>query len=73
MKKSGVREPSESPWAAPVVFVRKKDGTLRYCIEGGDKEGQLPPTKHARLSGKSIWGKIFLLNGQFWLLAGEVD
>ena len=33
MKQMGVVEPSESPWAAPVVLVRKKDGTLRYCID----------------------------------------
>ena len=25
--------PSVSPWGAPVIFVKKEDGTLRLCIE----------------------------------------
>ena len=25
--------PSASPWVAPVLFVKKKDGTLRLCID----------------------------------------
>ena len=29
----GFIHPSVSPWGAPVIFVKKKDGTLRLCID----------------------------------------
>jgi hypothetical protein len=32
LKKWYIR-PSVSPWVSPVLFVRKKDGTLRLCID----------------------------------------
>ena len=32
MEKGFIR-PSSSPWGAPVLFVRKKDGSLRLCID----------------------------------------
>ena len=29
----GFIRPSVSPWGAPVLFVKKKDGTLQLCID----------------------------------------
>jgi len=33
MKRQGVIEESQSPWVSPAVMVRKKDGTVRFCVD----------------------------------------
>lgn len=74
--KLGIIEPSTSPYCSPLLAVRKKDGTHRFCLDcrhlNNKTEFDAEPIADikaifSRLSGKSIYSKIDLTSG-YWQL-----
>ncbi|KAI3735955.1 hypothetical protein L6452_15482 [Arctium lappa] len=64
--------PSSSPWGAPVLFVKKKDGTMRMCIEYRELDKATVKNKYPlpriddlfdQLQGASCFSKIDLRSG----------
>ena len=41
--KQGHIKPSQSPWAFPIVRVKKKDGTIRLCVDYRKLNSSTPP------------------------------
>ena len=58
-----VIEPSRSPWSAPVVSVRKKDGTIRLCI---DYRKLNAVTKPDRFPLPNLTDAVFSLSKMRW-------
>ena len=78
----GFIRPSVSPWGAPVLFVKKKDGTLRMCIDYQQINKVTVKNKYPlpriedlfdQLRGASVFSKIDLRSGYYQLRVKEVD
>ena len=74
--------PSVSPWGAPMLFVKKKDGTLRLCIDYRQLNKLTIKNKYPlpriddlfdQLKGASIFSKIDLRSGYHQLGIKDVD
>ena len=78
----GFIRPSVSPWGAPVLFVKKKDGTLRLCIDYRQLNKLTVKNKYPlpriddlfdQLKGASIFSKIDLRSGYHQLRIKDAD
>ncbi|GJV56907.1 putative reverse transcriptase domain-containing protein [Tanacetum coccineum] len=78
----GFIRPSSSPWGAPILFVNKKDGSFRMCIDYRElnkltvKNGYPLPRiddLFDQLQGSSIYSKIDLRSGYHQLRVREED
>ncbi|GJR18474.1 putative reverse transcriptase domain-containing protein [Tanacetum coccineum] len=78
----GFIRPSTSPWGAPVLFVKKKDGSFRMCIDYR-KLNKLTVKNHYplprindlfdQLQGSSAYSKIDLRSGYHQLRVRDED
>ena len=72
----GFIRPSASPWGSPVLFVSKKDGTIRLCVDYRSlndvtikNKYPLPKTEDLfdQLNGAKVFSKIVLRSGYYQL------
>ncbi|GJW43518.1 putative reverse transcriptase domain-containing protein [Tanacetum coccineum] len=78
----GFIRPSSSPWGAPVLFVKKKDGSFRMCIDYRELNKLTVKNRYPlpriddlfdQLQGSSIYSKIDLRSGYHQLRVREKD
>ena len=78
----GFIRPSYSPWGAPVLFVKKKEGSLRMCIDYRELNKLTVKNRYPlpriddlfdQLQGKTVFSKIDLRSGYHQLRIKEED
>ncbi|GJU98295.1 putative reverse transcriptase domain-containing protein [Tanacetum coccineum] len=82
LSKKGFIRPSSSPWGAPVLFVKKKDGSFRMCIDYQELNKLTIKNRYPlsriddlfdQLQGFSVYSKIDLRYGYHQLRIREED
>uniref|UniRef100_A0A5S6QSG4 Reverse transcriptase n=1 Tax=Trichuris muris TaxID=70415 RepID=A0A5S6QSG4_TRIMR len=82
MVRNGIVEESQSSWAFPVVMVRKKDGSWRFCVDYRKLNAVTARDVHPlprmddvldRLGGSKYFSRLDLRNGYWQLEVEEND
>ena len=80
--KDGKIKPSTSPYGAPVLFVKKKDGKLRICIDYRALNSQTIQNRYAlpridelfdRFHGAKVFSKLDLTSGYYQIAINPKD
>nr|GEX92589.1 putative reverse transcriptase domain-containing protein [Tanacetum cinerariifolium] len=78
----GFIRPSSSPWGAPILFVKKKEGSFRMCIDYRELNKLTIKNRYPlprivdlfdQLQGSSVYSKINLSSGYHQLRVREED
>ncbi|GJU02455.1 putative reverse transcriptase domain-containing protein [Tanacetum coccineum] len=82
LQEKGFIRPSHSPWGAPVLFVKKKDGSMRMCIDYRELNKLTIKNRYPlpriddlfdQLQGACYFSKIDLRSGYHQLRVREED
>ncbi|GJT19506.1 putative reverse transcriptase domain-containing protein [Tanacetum coccineum] len=82
LQEKGFIRPSHSPWGAPVLFVKKKDGAMRMCIDYRELNKLTIKNRYPlpriddlfdQLQGACCFSKIDLCSGYHQLRVHEAD
>ncbi|GJW97035.1 putative reverse transcriptase domain-containing protein [Tanacetum coccineum] len=82
LSEKGFIRPSSSPWGAPVLFVKKKDGSFRMCIDYRELNKLTIKNRYPlpriddlfdQLQGSSVYSKIDLRSGYHQLRIRKED